>query len=168
MIAARICIPNHAIPFRGRQKFRTISMFQNPPWQIIKVTENRTEYSGLVFDIIKELSRILNFTYTVNLVKVGLGANQLKFSRNNTEKDISGDITTLVTNSIPEAIIDMVTTKSVAIAACGFTVTEKEKLYINFTVPVSTQTYTFLAARPRELSRALLFMSPFTKDVSNF
>lgn len=141
-------------------------IFQNPPWQIIKLNENKTEYSGLVFDIIKELSRILNFTYTVSVVKVGQGANKLQFSRNTSRADISEDITTLVTNTIPESIIDMVTTKTVAMAACGFTVTEKEKLYINFTVPVSTQSYTFLAARPRELSRALLFMSPFTKDVS--
>lgn len=62
----------------------------------------------------------------------------------------------------------MVTSKTVAIAACGFTITEKEKLYINFTAPISTQTYTFIAARPKELSRALLFMSPFTKDVNTF
>lgn len=71
----------------------------------------------------------------------------------------------MVTNKIPESMIDMIRTKSVAIAACAFTVSEQEKLYINFTEPVSTQTYTFLVARPRELSRALLFMSPFNKEV---
>lgn len=87
-----------------------------------------------------------------------------KIIGNSTEKTNFG-VTNVVTNKIPESVIDMIRTKTVAFAACAFTVTEQEKMYINFTEPVSTQSYTFLVARPRELSRALLFMSPFTKDV---
>lgn len=117
----------------------------------------------MVFDIIKELARNLNFTFTVKVVKNVQGTNW-KVKGNTTEKTNFG-VTNVVTNKIPDAMIDMIRTKTVAIAACAFTITEQEKLYINFTEPVSTQTYTFLVARPRELSRALLFMSPFNKDV---
>ncbi|KAH9631676.1 hypothetical protein HF086_014677, partial [Spodoptera exigua] len=35
---------------------------------------------------------------------------------------------------------------------------------VNYTIPVSIQSYAFLIARPRELSRALLFLLPFTTD----
>lgn len=51
--------------------------------------------------------------------------------------------------------------------ACAFTVTEQNKKIINFTDAISIQPYTLLAARPRELSRALLFISPFGGDVRN-
>lgn len=60
----------------------------------------------------------------------------------------------------------MVHNKSVAMGACAFTVTEQNKKIINFTNPISIQSYTFLVARPRELSRALLFISPFRGNVS--
>lgn len=46
--------------------------------------------------------------------------------------------------------------------------TEKRKALINFTMPISIQTTTFLTARPGEVSRALIFMAPFTYDVSNY
>ncbi|ENN79417.1 hypothetical protein D910_01947, partial [Dendroctonus ponderosae] len=58
----------------------------------------------------------------------------------------------------------MVHNKSAALGACAFTVTEENQRVINFTDPISIQAYTFLAARPRELSRALLFISPFRGD----
>lgn len=121
------------------------------------------EYSGLVFDIVKELARNLNFTFTVSIVKNVQGANW-QISGNRTEKGDFG-VTNVVTNKIPDSIVDMIRTKAVAMGACAFTVTEQEKIYVNFTEPISTQSYTFLVARPRELSRALLFMSPFSKDV---
>lgn len=116
----------------------------------------------MVFDIVKELARNLNFTFTVEVIKLD---NQHSLN-NKSEKYDSTDITNVVTNSIPEIAVDLVRSKAVALAACAFTITEQDKLYLNFTSPVSTQTYTFLVSRPRELSRALLFMSPFTKDVS--
>lgn len=143
----------------------TILVFQNPPWQIIKTNENKTsiEFSGLVFDIVKELARNLNFTFTIQVIKNVQGANW-KIKGNTSEKSNFG-VTNVVTNKIPESVIDLIRTKTVALAICAFTVTEQEKMFINFTEPVSTQSYTFLVARPKELSRALLFMSPFNKDV---
>ncbi|CAH0719845.1 unnamed protein product, partial [Brenthis ino] len=51
-----------------------------------------------------------------------------------------------------------------ALAAAAFTVLSDRNPGINYTTPVSTQTYSFMIARPRELSRALLFLLPFTTD----
>lgn len=111
----------------------------------------------MVFDVVKELSRNLNFTYTIQVLSenkaIVNGSNLLEF-------------VDLVTNKIPDTIIQAVKSKSVAMAACGFTVTSKAKTLVNFTIPISTQSYSFIVARPRELSRALLFMSPFTVNVS--
>lgn len=46
------------------------------------------------------------------------------------------------------------------------TITESKENTINFTDPISIETYVFLVSRPKELSRALLFVLPFTSDVS--
>ena len=54
------------------------------------------------------------------------------------------------------------------LAAGAFTVTAKRKALVNFTLPISIQTTTFLTARPGEVSRALIFMAPFTYGVSNY
>lgn len=141
------------------QIITNIALLQNPPWQILKVNESGevVGYTGLVFDIIKELSNNLNFTFTVEIV-----------NKTVTRNDVEGslEITNLSTNNIPTEFIDMIRNKSVAFGACAFTVTEENKDLINYTIPISIQTYTFLVARPKELSRALLFISPFSGNVS--
>lgn len=86
--------------------------------------------------------------------------------KNNIEVNNSLEITNIATNNIPNEFVDMIRNKSVAFGACAFTVTKENKQLINFTNPISIQTYTFLVARPKELSRALLFISPFTGNVS--
>ncbi|KAJ8961600.1 hypothetical protein NQ314_005917, partial [Rhamnusium bicolor] len=143
--------------FRGKNL--PLVSFHNPPWQILKTNESGdvTEYKGLVFDIIKELSNNLNFTFTVEIVN--------KTTMNNTTGNTSLEITNIATNNIPSEFIDMIRNKTVALGAGAFTITEENKEVINFTNAISTQTYTFLVARPKELSRALLFISPFTGDV---
>lgn len=44
---------------------------QNPPWQILKTNASGdvVEFKGIVFDIIQELAKNLNFTYTVEVVQ---------------------------------------------------------------------------------------------------
>ncbi|GBP34788.1 hypothetical protein EVAR_21852_1 [Eumeta japonica] len=54
-----------------------------------------------------------------------------------------------------------------AIAAASFTILANPSPGINYTVPVNTQPYAFMVARPRELSRAMLFMLPFATDVKS-
>lgn len=135
-------------------------LFQNPPWQILKVNNSGevTEYSGLVFDIMKQLAKTLNFTIKVESI------DKQKIEVNRT-KLINSSIESVLTNNIPGIIIEQVKNRSVAFGACAITVTSSLKQEINFTIPISTQVYTLLVARPKELSRALLFISPFTGDV---
>lgn len=64
-----------------------------------------------------------------------------------------------------EDIIKTIEGKGILLAASAFTITEDRKARINFTIPISIQPYAFLVSRPRELSRALLFMAPFASNV---
>ncbi|RZC40297.1 glutamate receptor ionotropic, delta-2, partial [Asbolus verrucosus] len=145
-----------------RKRNLPLVSFHNPPWQIIKLNDSGSimEYTGLIFDLIKELSKSLNFTYTVDIAKINSEASD-NFTDSN---KMSLAMTDVVTNYIPEVVMEMVRNKTAAFGACAFTITDDGKHFINFTSPVSTQVYTFLVSRPRELSRALLFMSPFTGD----
>nr|CAH7714859.1 unnamed protein product [Callosobruchus chinensis] len=140
-----------------RNKLLPLVSYHNPPWQILKLNSSGeiVEYSGLVFDIIKELAKNLNFTFTVELVNKTL---------TNTFNDSNSVTQYILTNDIPKDLLNLVKNKTVAMGACALTVLEDVKNVVNYTIPVTTQSYSFLAARPRELSRALLFISPFTSD----
>ncbi|XP_063930697.1 ionotropic receptor 93a [Zophobas morio] len=153
--------PHVAHGFRRRNL--PLVSFHNPPWQIIKTNESGAivEYTGLIFDVVKELANTLNFTYTVDVVKFGRDSDN---NSSNSIREWSTEVATAETNFIPELIIEMVKNKTVAFGACAFTITDKSKRDVNFTKAISVQSYTFLVSRPRELSRALLFMSPFTGD----
>ncbi|KAI2474042.1 ionotropic receptor 93a [Diabrotica virgifera virgifera] len=141
--------------FRG--KVLPMITFHNPPWQILKFNSSGDviEYSGLIFDVIFELSRNLNFTFRLEIVnKTDTG------SSNSTSYDTNNDLT----NKVPKILVDLIKNKTVALGACAVTVTDDMKLMVNFTRPITILTYTFLVSRPKELSRALLFISPFTMD----
>lgn len=71
------------------------------------------------------------------------------------------------TRKVPQEVIDLVREKKVLFAACAYTVNEYGRGAINFTVPIFVQTYSFITSRPKQLSRALLFASPFTKEVGS-
>lgn len=49
-------------------------MFQNPPWQFVSFNESGhpTLSGGVVMDILEELSRKLNFTYTVIVAQTNI------------------------------------------------------------------------------------------------
>lgn len=74
-------------------------------------------------------------------------------------------MTMSATRKVPKEVIDLVRDREVLLGACAITVNENKKDAINFTVPIFVQTYSFLTSRPKQLSRALLFASPFTKEV---
>ncbi|KMQ91986.1 glutamate receptor delta-2 subunit, partial [Lasius niger] len=86
-------------------------LLQNPPWQIISLTDSgKKEYGGLVFDVVKYLAKKMNFTYSV----LSPASNRtIKFTRNESETEV---------------------------------------------------TYSFLTAKPGQLTRALLFAAPFAKE----
>lgn len=103
----------------------------------------------------KQLAKRLNFTIKVETINK---LNSIKLLENDTES--------ILTNQVPDVLIELVKNRTVAFGACAVTITKFLKLYINYTIPISTQSYTLLVARPKELSRALLFVSPFTGDVN--
>lgn len=49
-------------------------------------------------------------------------------------------------------------------AAIAATVNSRYYRFVDFTMPISVQPYSFLITRPRELSRIFLFLSPFTGE----
>lgn len=59
----------------------------------------------------------------------------------------------------------MVVEKRILLAACAYTVNNHGRKEINFTLPIFIQTYSFLTAKPGQLTRALLFAAPFAKEV---
>ncbi|KOC62658.1 Glutamate receptor delta-2 subunit [Habropoda laboriosa] len=158
-----VIFPHIAHGFRGINL--PIATYHNPPWQISTVSEiGEKSYEGLVFDVVRYLSKKLNFTYTVIAPEVSRTARSWNTSRFAKLGEKIDDMTMSNTRKIPREVIDLVLEKKVLLAACAYTVNEYAKGTINFTVPIFVQTYSFLTSRPRQLSRALLFASPFTKE----
>lgn len=54
----------------------------------------------------------------------------------------------------------------VLFGATALTVHETYEKVMNFTFPISVQSYSMMILRPKELSRLYLFIAPFTLDVS--
>ncbi|XP_043685513.1 ionotropic receptor 93a isoform X5 [Vespula pensylvanica] len=127
-----VIFPHIAYGFRGISL--PIVTFHNPPWQIVNVMKNgEVSYGGLVFDVLKYLSKKLNFTYAVFVPKI---MNNTKALRGSTRALKVGErphgTLTSATRKLPEEVLEL--------------------------------TYSFLTSRPTQLSRALLFTSPFTKE----
>uniref|UniRef100_A0A1A9W573 Ionotropic glutamate receptor C-terminal domain-containing protein n=1 Tax=Glossina brevipalpis TaxID=37001 RepID=A0A1A9W573_9MUSC len=127
--------------------FRNITLdiltIHNPPWQIIKKDTKGTiiEYSGIVMEIVKELSRMLNFTYKLH------DANTLEFEAYENQNE------TVITK------INLY-----FMAAVAATINDPDKKAFNFTTPISIQRYSFLTRKPEEVSRIYLFTAPFTLE----
>ncbi|XP_025158343.1 ionotropic receptor 93a-like [Harpegnathos saltator] len=152
-----VIFPHISHGFRGISL--PVATYHNPPWQSISLTNSgEKEYGGLIFDVIKYLGKKLNFTYTV----LSPTSNRtVKFTQNETQADV---VLTSNTRKIPMEIMDMIHTKKVLLAACAYTVNDRGRGKINFTIPIFIQTYSFLTAKPNQLSRALLFTAPFAKE----
>ncbi|XP_073954956.1 ionotropic receptor 93a isoform X2 [Choristoneura fumiferana] len=144
--------PHIAHGFRG--KVLPVITYHNPPWTILKANESGSisSYTGLIFDIVNQLAKNKNFT--------------LKLLFPGDIKDALSNKTSAESTYSQSAMLTMmaVAKGQVAFAAASFTVLSDKNSGINYTVPVSTQPYAFLIARPRELSRAMLFLLPFTTD----
>nr|XP_034179469.1 ionotropic receptor 93a-like isoform X2 [Osmia lignaria]XP_034179470.1 ionotropic receptor 93a-like isoform X2 [Osmia lignaria] len=158
-----VIFPHVAHGFRGINL--PITTYHNPPWQVISTSESgERSYEGLVFDVINHLSKKLNFTFTVITPELGNNPKLWNTSRFAKLGEKIKEMTMSNTRRVPRDVINLVREKRVLLAACAYTVNEYEKDMINFTVPIFVQTYSFLTSRPRQLSRALLFASPFTKE----
>uniref|UniRef100_A0A182NSU9 Ionotropic glutamate receptor C-terminal domain-containing protein n=1 Tax=Anopheles dirus TaxID=7168 RepID=A0A182NSU9_9DIPT len=151
--------PHAKYGFRGVQL--VFYSYHNPPWQFVSYNESGSPVisSGVVFDILTELSRKLNFTYTM-VISQPTEING-SFVEGNTTSVF--DIKT-ISSDIPQDIFNTLVNNKILLAAIGSTVNEKQKKFVSFTDPISIQTYSFIISRPRELSRVLLFLSPFGPD----
>ncbi|XP_046624536.1 uncharacterized protein LOC124307152 [Neodiprion virginianus] len=148
--------------FRG--KTLPVITFHNPPWQIINRSKTgQAVFDGLIFDVLKQLSHRLNFTYNVLIESDEQDQMVKPLSLGDAGRATNSELPSM-TNSISSNVIEVVRSKKVLIAACAYTVNEQKNSMVNFTRPVSTQTYSLLASRPKQLSRALLFTSPYTKE----
>ncbi|XP_026674967.1 ionotropic receptor 93a [Ceratina calcarata] len=160
-----VIFPHIAHGFRGIRL--PIATYHNPPWQIISVSKTgQKSYDGLIFDVLNHLGKKLNFTYTV--IAPDVTTSQTSKSLNSSRFAKLGEkveqMTMSDTRTLPQEVIDLVREKNVLLAACAYTVNDHGKSAINFTVPIFVQTYSFLSAKPKQLSRALLFASPFNKE----
>ncbi|XP_041979809.1 ionotropic receptor 93a [Aricia agestis] len=136
--------------FRGKEL--PILTYHSPPWTILQTNSSGaiTSYSGLFFDIVNQLAKSKNFTIRIVLPT-------------NFKYNISNETTSM--NTISSSLTSSAIAKGhAALAAAPFTILSDPPAGINYTIAVSTQLYAFIVARPRELSRALLFLLPFTTD----
>nr|QPZ88965.1 ionotropic receptor 1 [Diaphorina citri] len=157
-----VLFPHIEQGFRGKNL--PVISFHFPPWQIITANPGEPiQYKGVIFEVLNQLARNLNFTYTVLIAS------------NNTEGYTNGSyispyVQTLegeqdaspTANPTWDKMIDFVSQKRVFLAAAAFTHTYKHENIINYTAAISVEPYVFLVARPRELSKTLLFTAPFT------
>jgi len=133
--------------FTGGLRGRVVNVtsLEFPPWEIYERDENGVviRYTGLVLELAKELGNRLNFSINVIAPTDNLWGNRLTFTR-------------------WTGMVEMVRLGEVAFAAAGFTVTADRMSVVNFTLSLDAQPYTFMFARPKQLSRALLFIQPYT------
>ncbi|XP_055591068.1 ionotropic receptor 93a [Uranotaenia lowii] len=163
-IMTDVLFPHVSQGFRGTHLH--FYSYHNPPWQFVSLNESGHAHltHGLVLDILEELSKKLNFTYSIVIAQPAadvVGTNMT----DDVNGTMTGDVHS-VTTDIPSEILKSLIDNKILLAAVGATVSPKQKKYINFTVPISIQSYSFIVSRPKELSRVFLFLSPFTLDVS--
>ncbi|XP_054283701.1 uncharacterized protein LOC129000742 [Macrosteles quadrilineatus] len=163
-------LTDHLFP-HAKYGFRKMSLpvasFNYPPWQIIQYNQSGhpTEYKGVVFEMLNLISKKYNFSYYVINPWNNSGPPDHKYGGNfsSQEKfDHKEDSAAMI--EIQDVILSFVKQKKIFLGACALTITENKASYVNFTDPVSIETYVFLVSRPKELSRALLFILPFTSD----
>ena len=138
-------LPHVTGGFRGRSI--PVGSMHYPPWMIFN-RNNRgqvVKYSGLIFALLDEIAKKLNFTYVVKEPSDGLWGDRKRGEWN--------------------GLIKQVIDKEVMLSAAALSVSKERLSVVNFSDTVDMQPYTFIYRRPTELSRYLLFIDPFTPMV---
>ncbi|KAL7015643.1 hypothetical protein ACKWTF_016567 [Chironomus riparius] len=68
----------------------------------------------------------------------------------------------LLTSDIPTEVVNLLNDNRIIFGAVASTVNERYKKLINFSIPISIQPYSFIVAKPKEISRIYLFTAPYT------
>ncbi|XP_054747886.1 ionotropic receptor 93a isoform X1 [Anastrepha obliqua] len=149
--------------------FRNVTLdiltVHSPPWQILEHDSSGkiVRHSGIVMEILKEMSRMLNFSYNLHEIKVtavdlaGEDAQQI----GNVTDDLLGSLTF----NIPYRVIEVMQSSNFFMAALAATIDEPDKKSFNYTIPISVQTYALISRQPDEVSRIYLFTAPFTAEI---
>lgn len=101
--------------------------------------------SGLIFEVLDQISHKLNFSYSIREPADGLWGAQEGGAWN--------------------GMIRQVVDKEVMLAAAAFAISYERMEVVNFTSAIDLQPYAFMYRRPKEVSRAVLFVDPFTPTV---
>ena len=126
--------------------FGLLLIFQYAPWMIYNRDEDgNIEYSGLIFALLDLMGNRLNFTYVVKEPEDGLWGT--------------------FENGHWNGMIKQVINHEVTLAAASFAISQERERVVNFTVPIDLQPFSFIYRRPKELSRAGIFINPFTATV---
>ncbi|KAL5274387.1 hypothetical protein ACFFRR_000866 [Megaselia abdita] len=143
------------IEHRFRNATLKLLTYNNPPWQTIKKLEggNDTQssftYSGIILNIMEELSQRLNFTIDYEVLP--------------TDRNIS-DLALGSTYNIHPKAHSILSSESneYFLGAVAVTIDDQENKVFLYTNPISIQKYAFITKKPEEVSRIYLFMAPFT------
>jgi len=129
---------------RGREV--TITSIQYYPWTILEKDSmgDVVSTSGLVFAMLDEIASTLNFTYSV----LPPDDNSFGFKKKGSNEY--------------DGMVGQLINQDVFMAAAPLTISADRQLYVNFSAPFDLQPYTFMHARPKESSKAMLFVDPFT------
>jgi len=122
-----------------RRRVITVGSIEYAPWMY----KEDGRWTGLIFELLDQISWKLNFTYEVEEPRDGKWG----------VKDSSGNW-----NGLIRQVVD----GDVMLAAAAFTVSRERLEAVNFSMSLDVQPYTFMYRRPKETSRALLFLDPFT------
>lgn len=129
-------------------------------------------------EILKELSRALNFSYYLHEANSPEYGNSLGQSSNESVSELKkpeikckmplctpqDELMGSMTYRIPYRVVELVQDNDYLLAAVAATIDEPHKKRFNYTQPISVQKYTFILRQPDEVSRIYLFTAPFTLE----
>ena len=119
------------------------------PWTILEENSagDVVSSSGLVFAMLDEIASTLNFSYSV----LPPDDNSFGFKKKDTNEY--------------DGMVGQLINRDVFMAAAPLTISADRPLYVDFSKPFELQPYTFMFARPKETSKAMMFIDPFTPYV---
>jgi ionotropic glutamate receptor len=109
------------------------------------------------------MSKKMNFTFILHTTSTSTEMNTTDENGNVTKKEIR-----LLTTEIPTEVVSLLFDNKIIFGAVASTVNERYKKFINFSIPISIQPYSFIVAKPKEVSRIYLFTAPYTHGVGRW
>nr|XP_045584152.1 glutamate receptor ionotropic, kainate glr-3-like isoform X1 [Procambarus clarkii] len=125
----------------------TLATINRPPFSSIKSSGKKiVSAEGFCFEILKEVARRLNFTYTMVESPDGSWGSRMP-------------------NGTFDGVIGMVQRQSVDFAVSGFTVNYLRSIVIDFSHPFYDESLTILIPAPRQENDVLAFLKPYSWQV---